>query len=238
MIRAGKLKPRSLGFAIAVLLSCVSIDVSQRAIAQSSSEFAQSITTQSNASELEKAILEETNLLRRDPQAYADLLAQLKSYYQDKILALPQEIQEQTQEGVSAVDEAIAALKAASSLPELTLSSGLSRAARDHATDIGSKGLVSHTGSDKSTMRERMDRYGEWSGSSAENITFNSSLNARRHIMALLIDDGVPNRGHRKNLLNPALKVTGVACAPHSQYGYTCVMTYAGEYTEKVQSSK
>jgi uncharacterized protein YkwD len=48
----------------------------------------------------------------------------------------------------------------------------------------------------------------------------------------LLVDDGVPDRGHREALLRPDYRVTGVACGYHSAYHNICVMTYADGYTE------
>lgn len=45
-------------------------------------------------------------------------------------------------------------------------------AARDHAEDIGPKGIAGHEGSDGSTMQDRIERYGDWSGYIGENISF------------------------------------------------------------------
>jgi uncharacterized protein YkwD len=41
-----------------------------------------------------------------------------------------------------------------------------------HAIDIGNNGLVGHTGSDKSDMTARIERFGEWMGNIGENISF------------------------------------------------------------------
>lgn len=52
------------------------------------------------------------------------------------------------------------------------MSAGLNQACRDHVEDIGAKGLASHEGSDNSKMIDRIQRYGKWKTSLAENICF------------------------------------------------------------------
>lgn len=44
--------------------------------------------------------------------------------------------------------------------------------AQELADDIGPLGLVSHTTSSGLTMAARLEKYGDWSGSIAENIDF------------------------------------------------------------------
>jgi uncharacterized protein YkwD len=57
-------------------------------------------------------------------------------------------------------------------LGKLFWEEGLENAARDHAEDIGPKGITGHTGSDGSSMTDRIERYGEWMGNIGENISF------------------------------------------------------------------
>jgi len=48
----------------------------------------------------------------------------------------------------------------------------LSKAAIDHAEDIGPKGICGHTGSNGSSMTDRMNKYGKWDITCGENISF------------------------------------------------------------------
>ena len=51
--------------------------------------------------------------------------------------------------------------------------------------------------------------------------------------MQLFVDDGVADRGHRTNLLNEGIYVTGNYSGPHSAYGSMSCMTYATSYDQK-----
>lgn len=47
-------------------------------------------------------------------------------------------------------------------------------------------------------------------------------------VAQLLIDDGVPSRGHRKNILNKEFKIVGVAFGPHTKFKNMTVQNFAG----------
>lgn len=106
---------------------------------------------------------------------------------------------------------------------------GLTLAARDHVKDQGRTGAIGHTGSDSSTVVDRLNRYGKWGISAGENIYYGNG-DARIIVVLLLIDDGVSSRGHRGNLLDSSFKVVGVSVGPHPLHGYMCVMDFAGSY--------
>ncbi len=183
-------------------------------------------------SAVEQALIEETNLLRANPAAYAKKLEQLLPYYDGMQLKLPdQSFVLETEEGVSAVEEAIAVLRATDALPVLEPMVGLSLGANDHAVDLSLNNRMGHYGSDDSDPFERISRYGTYHDIAGENISYSPIHTAEWHVIQWLIDDGVSDRGHRETLLKPEYQATGVACEPHAGFGNVCVMTYAGEYT-------
>jgi hypothetical protein len=181
-------------------------------------------------SHLEKEVILEVNKFRSNPARYAeDYLVPYRQFYNGRNLEMPGQITIVTNEGVKPLDECIAQFKNAKPLPILTPEKGLCHSARDHAVDQGKTGKTGHEGSDGSTMTDRLNRYGKWSTSIAENIDYGNST-AREIVISLLIDDGVSSRGHRKNLLNGTFHKIGVATGSHPEYGYLCVMDFAAGY--------
>ncbi|MBP7584680.1 MAG: CAP domain-containing protein [Spirochaetes bacterium] len=182
--------------------------------------------------QIEKEVVDEYNLARTNPGAYAGFIAETRKYYRGRYLEMPGRVRLITREGVAAVDEALRFLEGAAAVGSLEPSKGMSRAAKDHVEDTGPRGSVGHGGGDGSNPSSRMNRYGSWRRTSGENIAYGHGV-AREIVMQLIIDDGVAGRGHRKNIFNPAYRRIGVGFGPHRQYGHMCVQTLAGEYAEK-----
>ncbi|MBD0369522.1 MAG: CAP domain-containing protein [Pyrinomonadaceae bacterium] len=183
-------------------------------------------------STLEKAVLDEMNLARTSPTQYATYLEALRKYYNGKAFKQPGVAAVQTIEGASALEEAIKYLRNAKPLPQLQLSKGMCLGAKDQSFDQGQTGDVSHQGKDKSFSWDRVARYGEWKTPVSENIAYDSGT-ARDIVINLIVDDGVPTRGHRNNIFNSSYIVTGVSCGNHPLFGNMCVCTFAGGFTEK-----
>lgn len=186
-------------------------------------------------STLEQAIVQEHNLARQNPRAYADYLEALLPLFDGNVLHLPGEIGLRTHEGPRAVAEAIRFLRDIAPAGPVQLSDGMSYGADDHVRDSAAKGRVSHEGTDGSQAWDRVSRYGTWHESIAENLAFGQYQpdDARWVVMQLLIDDGVDDRGHRTNIFNPAYTTVGVSCGPHRDFGGMCVIVYAGGYVER-----
>jgi hypothetical protein len=202
------------------------------ALAAISSGFTPNPPAEPDWGRLAREVAEETNLLRRDPPSYARNLDVLLPRFDGLVLERPGRPFLRTEEGSPAVQEAIAALRAARPLMALQWSPGLARAASDHVRDQGPVGGTEHRGTDDSDPAQRMERYGQWGGAVAENIAYGENP-AREVVVQLLIDDGVPSRGHRDALLDPGWGLSGVACGRHRDYGQMCVMDYAVGYVER-----
>jgi hypothetical protein len=181
---------------------------------------------------LEQEVVKELNIARMTPRSYASYLKDMRRYFHGKELRRPGEITVLTKEGDAAVVEAIRFLKKVKSIPALKLSQGMSRGARDHVEVQGRNGTIGHGSNEESQPWERINRYGAWEKTVGENIAYGCSR-PRDVVTSLIIDDGVPGRGHRQNIFNPNFRVVGVAWGPHTIYGTMCVIIFAGEYLEK-----
>ena len=188
--------------------------------------------TEFELSPFEKELLNELNLARSNPQQYAELLKEhLLNFTTEKNFKANGKLYA-THEGKKAVEEAITFLESQAPQGEMKLAKGMTLAARDHVKELGPLGKTGHYGSDGTDPLKRVKKYGVFSGEFSENISY-SSQNARGHLIALIVDDGVASRGHRKNIFNPALKTVGVGCGDHVKFTTMCVMDYAGKYTDK-----
>jgi uncharacterized protein YkwD len=169
--------------------------------------------------------------MRSNPARYAEHLERRLKYFEGKLFRLPNAVPLVTNEGSSAVREAIKILRSTPPLPLLKHSPGLTKAAQDHVRDQGPRGLTNHRGTDGSSPSERASRYATAKAYVAEVISFGPSQ-PRDVIVDLLIDDGVPDRGHRKILLDGSYRYAGSACGPHRTYGTMCVVDLAPQFTE------
>lgn len=210
-----------------------------------------SLTLTAQTMSFEDSLAAEINLVRSNPSEYAQKY--LEPYLNSPdwgVYTFPNGDQSEYKgrdeqgryqiqvEGKSAVEECIAFLKKQSPASTVTVSRGMCLGAQDHVLDQGSRGLVGHRGTDGSKAKDRIKRYvtttrtvrvGNTSQTTVygagENIDYGNS-SPRDIVLSLLIDDGVPSRGHRANILKKQYEFIGVARGYHKTYGVMCVITF------------
>lgn len=159
-------------------------------------------------------ILAEVNLARTQPQRYAEFVAGRSGGQLS-----------------DATREAVRFLQKTRALPPLSMSEGMSRAALSHVLDIGRTGGRGHSGSRGGSPWDRMARFGQKIGYAGENISYGVS-DARGIVIKLIVDEGTPGRGHRKNIFSSGFRVAGIATGSHATYRTMCVMDFAGGFAE------
>jgi hypothetical protein len=105
-------------------------------------------------------------------------------------------------------------------LPMLLPEKDLYKVAREHASWSGKKGYEGHKGF-KQRYSPLMEKYIEV----GENIYY-GPYTPLEIVIQLLIDEGIEDLGHRKNLLSPKFNSIGVSIKPHKTYEYNCVMGF------------
>ena len=101
---------------------------------------------------------------------------------------------------LSATEQAIASAPAQ---PPLAWNPDLAAAAQAHSQDMATNQFQSHTGSDGSTPDQRMQQAGYTNASSTGENAFAYATSIDEAMQAFLIDWGVSDEGHRRNILQP-----------------------------------
>lgn len=111
---------------------------------------------------------------------------------------------------------------------KLRLDERCCQASQWFAEDLVKSGKIGHVGSDGSSSSDRLRRVGVKWIACAENCSWGVP-DARGVLVQLLIDEGVQNEGHRKNILSPNYMIMGVGRAEGGRYGVATVIDYARE---------
>ena len=190
----------------------------------------------SNNRRLIEELCAEHNKLRKNPQSYIEILRKvLILIRKNKILHLKGERPFMTIEGkegvLDAINYLINILKSKSLLDKLSnrlfiISDYLNEASKDHAEDIGKFGIISHVGSDKSHMNDRVEKYCDWQGGLAESLDFGTN-HAENIMIKLLICDGDKKRTQRNYIFDPGFIYFGAGFSQHMKYRRCTVISYA-----------
>lgn len=183
-----------------------------------------------NAAEIEQEVLAWINKARADPKCLVPFLDERYKSFKDKAWKKGDKWFN-SREGDVAVKEAIEFLREAPVLKPVEASAALQRAAEEHSGDMEKSGVTGHTGSNGSTMAQRIEKQGRWKGGLSENVAF-SQYSGLDFVLYWVVDDGMPNRNDRKNLFNPAFGVCGVSVRAHPKFKSCCVLVLTGEIKE------
>ncbi len=181
----------------------------------------------------EQAVVREITKIRMFPREYAKYLRALGTRFEGTLWRLRDHVPIRTNEGRQAVLEAAEFLERVQPIPGVVgFSEGLHAAAWELVAEQGPSGQTGHLGVNGSTFGERIRRQGQPGALIGEVINYGRET-PRMTVIELVIDDGVPDRGHRKNLFNADFRVAGAAVGEHKGYGSMTVVDLADAFTEK-----
>lgn len=177
-----------------------------------------------HADAFEDAVIAELNHVRTNPAAAA---RDLDRYAMDTGISGLSRASRVTIQDAYAVDEAIDFLSSQAPLPALRDDRRIASAADEHVRAQGATGAVGHDAPGR--LGARLRGSGVFAGMTGEAISYGQQ-NPRDVVRQLLIDYGVPDRGHRSLIFSRGYSAAGVACGPHATYGRMCVIDFAGAF--------
>lgn len=166
-------------------------------------------------------VLKYMNEARTNPSGFAKYVkAEMDTFFNEWELPLKPGCNYRTNESKKVWKETYEFLTHQKPLKPFKLNQGLTLAADDHAVDMAQHNFFGHNSSNGQSFSKRIEkRCGQAFGSSGENIGSDFKVAGRNHalqtVMGLIIDDGVPSRGHRKNIFSSDF--TNVGCSSRVQ---------------------
>ena len=188
----------------------------------------------------EKQVVIEINKARTNPVQYAleVLVPYMHSIDYDNVYTNSQGYLIRTEEGQGAVDEAINAMHLQKPMPMLRPQQYLALAAHDLCDDLGPKGKTGHTGTDGSTIKQRIARHNsDAANAGCSELSSYGNSTPMEIVRSLVVDDGVPSRANRKYLFDD-FGCTGIAIGTHAKYGNMCVMVFQNAPTKETHATR
>ena len=180
-------------------------------------------------------VLEEINLARAEPLRYAEYIREWRKHFKGKFYQMPgTAARQRTREGITALNEAVEFLTRQKPLPPLRWSPGLAAAAAGLVREQNNSMAAGQRSPQSGGMAERFEGHGTWEGQIGGKYAYVPN-EPRLLVMQLIVDDGVSDRAHRKNIFNPHFKEAGIACGGHQRFGTMCVADFSAGLQEKPQ---
>jgi uncharacterized protein YkwD len=154
-----------------------------------------------------------TNVFRKDPNRF----------YNDVIKEFLKQFPEANTADVTSLKKDIQKIK---TLPLIFPDIGLINMSRNHSADLAKRGgIISHKSAGGKDFVNRIKEAGPYR-CGAENI-FSGTPDFLEALVALLIDQGVADKGHRVNLLDPRFERMGISITPISSKKGVIVQDFA-----------
>jgi uncharacterized protein YkwD len=183
-------------------------------------------------SKYEVELWTEINRARTSPAELIKALEALKPNFDGKSYNFPgTHTTRITQEGVSAVDNALTFLKAQKSISPIALSDGLSLSSKDLVSLAASSKQFNNLETDEQGAA-RFNRYGKWAGKLFQNMAL-GNLSPAEVVLSWIIDDGNASREHRESIFNVDVNFVGISSGPHIELGRTTVACFTSKYVEE-----
>ena len=176
-----------------------------------------------SAQPLEGGLLDEVNFARTQPRDYAQVLL-------DEAQSARSQASSFAWENPRDLEEAVEFLVRQRPLPPLAANGRLGDAAQSYAVLQGRQGGFGHQSAGLS-LSQRMQARGVFANMVAEDISY-GYRRPRDVVRQLIVDSGVPSRGHRHNIFG-AYQSVGIGCGPHRVYGSMCVVDFAGGLSQR-----
>lgn len=195
------------------------------------STYAGSVSTQLvsqpgyDVSQIDREILEAVNALRSQPQSFVTKLRAMRNNFNNLLYTDPEDgWKVTTEEGVAAVDEAIAYLQAATPLKRVTWNQYLGFACKDMVLSQGPAGLVGPKDASGQTLEAIYKaKYGTHTTSAGQSLNYGArptttqtdgvtSTAGEKIVLQLLIDDSaaaIKTRLNRENIFAAGFRVMG-----------------------------
>ncbi|KQU62296.1 hypothetical protein ASG67_04150 [Sphingomonas sp. Leaf339] len=173
----------------------------------------------------DRDVLDALNSVRADPISYADWLLRAAQSYQGVYYRERDGTEHATFEGAAAAEAAATAIGSMRPMPLLTPDPILAAAARDHGIAQGAAGSIGHASAAGPSPGARARQHGG-------DIYVVEAISYGMHgaddvVRQLMVDDGVPGRGHRKLLMASFYRYAGIWCGSHTTRGSVCVINLA-----------
>eukprot|EP00339_Tiarina_fusa_P026572 CAMPEP_0117005758 /NCGR_PEP_ID=MMETSP0472-20121206/6240_1 /TAXON_ID=693140 ORGANISM="Tiarina fusus, Strain LIS" /NCGR_SAMPLE_ID=MMETSP0472 /ASSEMBLY_ACC=CAM_ASM_000603 /LENGTH=597 /DNA_ID=CAMNT_0004707051 /DNA_START=25 /DNA_END=1815 /DNA_ORIENTATION=+ len=188
----------------------------------------------------EAALVGEINLLRKNPDSYADYLVDLIECYNGlQFKTRGSDHTFDTKEGVAALEDAIEYLQSCQhSCPPLVLKDGLCKSAQFLCDQNGPAGTCGSDCADGTSSSDRLVKFGQWKGRIMELMSYGPRANSPRDVVTQwLIDDGNSARSQRTTLLDFDFAVAGVGSGTHKEMSFMTVLALAKSYKDSSDTS-